>query len=90
MDFGKDRIRTVGVVSGGAAEEIAEAGQKGLDVFVSGEPKLLAYSLAQEYGVNAIFAGHYATETFGVRSLAGLLSRKFRIKAEMVELGIEF
>ena len=90
MDFGKRTVRTVAIVSGGAAEEIAEAGQKGIDVYVSGEPKLLAYHLAQEYGINAIFAGHYATEVFGVKALARLLAKRFRVKTEFLDLGIRF
>jgi len=90
MDFGRRTVRTVAIVSGGAAEEIAEAGQKGIDVYVSGEPKLLAYHLAQEYGINAIFAGHYATEVFGVKALARLLAKRFRVKTEFLDLGIRF
>lgn len=90
MDFGKDMVRTVAVVSGGAAAEIAEAGQKGIDVYVSGEPKLMAYHLAQEYGLNAIFAGHYATEVFGVKALARLLASRFRVEAEFLDMGIRF
>lgn len=90
MDFGKHTVRTIAVVSGGAAEEIDEAGQKGIDVYVSGEPKLMAYHLAQEYGINAIFAGHYATEGFGVKALARLLASRFRLKTEFVDMGIRF
>lgn len=90
MDFGKKTIRTVAVVSGGAAAEVEEAGKKGIDVYVSGEPALMAYSLAQEYGINAVFAGHYATEVFGVRALAGKLSRRFKIEAEFVDLKVPF
>jgi len=90
MDFGKPRVQTVAVVSGGAAAEIAEAGQKGIDVYVSGEPALTAYSLAQEYGVNAIFAGHYATEVFGVRSLGEVLQSRFAVKAEFINLNVPF
>ena len=90
MDFGKDKVRTVAVVSGGAAAEVDEAGRKGIDVYLSGEPALLAYSLAQEYGINAIFAGHYATETFGVRALGKLLTRRFRIPHTFIDLEIPF
>jgi len=70
--------------------EIREAGQKGIDVFVSGEPALRAYLAAQEYGINSIFAGHYATEVFGVRALAELIGNKFKIKAEFVDLAVPF
>ena len=90
MDFGKRAVRTVAIVSGGAAEQIDEAGQKGIDVYVSGEPKLMAYNLAQEYGINAIFAGHYATEVFGVKALARLLASRFRVKTEFVDMDIRF
>jgi dinuclear metal center YbgI/SA1388 family protein len=90
MDFGKAKIQTVAVVSGGAAGEIAEAGQKGIDVYVSGEPALVAYSLAQEYQVNAIFAGHYATEVFGVKALGDLLQKRFAIKSEFLPFNIPF
>ena len=90
MDFGKRRVRTVAIVSGGAAEMIDEAGQKGIDVYLSGEPQLMAYHLAREYGINAIFAGHYATEVFGVQALARLLSSRFGLKTEFIDMGIRF
>lgn len=91
MDFGKRQVRTVAIVSGGAdAEQIDEAGQKGMDVYVSGESKLAAYHLAQEYKINAIFAGHYATETFGVKALARLLASRFGLKTEFIDMGIKF
>jgi len=90
MDFGKKTVRTVAVVSGGAAAQTEEAGQKGIDAYLSGEPSLQAYILAQEYGINTIFAGHYATEVFGVRSLAKLLGRKFKVETEFLDLGVPF
>ncbi|MDD5677635.1 MAG: Nif3-like dinuclear metal center hexameric protein [Kiritimatiellae bacterium] len=90
MDFGKRIVRTVAIVSGGAAAEIGEAGQKGIDVYISGEPQLKAYHLAQEYGINAIFAGHYATEVFGVKALARLLASRFQVKTEFIDMGIRF
>jgi putative NIF3 family GTP cyclohydrolase 1 type 2 len=90
MDFGPDTVQSVAVVSGGAAREIAEAGEKGIDVYLSGEPALMAYALAQEYGINAIFAGHYATEVFGVRALAQLLGDTFDVEAEFIDLNVPF
>ncbi len=90
MDFGKKKVRTVAVVSGGGAGEIAEAGESGIDVFVSGEPRLMAYHLAQEYRINAIFAGHYATEVFGVQAVGSLLAEKFGLEAEFINTAIRF
>ncbi len=88
LEFGPARVRSVAVVSGGAADEIAQAGEAGVDVYVSGEPKLAAYSLAQEYGIHALFAGHYATEVFGVQAVARLLADRFPVDAEFIDLGI--
>jgi len=88
LDFGKKRVRTVAVVSGGAAAEIAEAGEKGLDVYVSGEPQLIAWNLAREHGINAFFAGHYATEVFGVKAVAERLKSRFRLQAEFIGFDI--
>ena len=90
MDFGKRTVRTVAVVSGGGADEIAEAGEKNIDVYISGEPRLMAYHLAQEYQINAIFAGHYATEVFGVKAVAALLSSRFKVDTEFINMGIRF
>ncbi len=90
MDYGKDRVKTAAVVSGGGAGNIEPAARAGIDVFISGEPKLSAYNLAREYGINAIFGGHYATEIFGVRRMAEILAKEFSVKAEFIHLGISF
>jgi dinuclear metal center YbgI/SA1388 family protein len=90
LDFGKRTVRTVAIVSGGAAELIDEAGQKGIDVYLSGEPQLLACHLAQEHKINAIFSGHYATETFGVKALARRLASRFGLQTEFIDMGIRF
>lgn len=90
MDFGKNQVRTVAVVSGGAAGLVEEAGETGVDVYISGEPKLTAWHLAQELGVNAIFAGHYATEVFGVKAIAEALSAEFNVQADFIDMGIDY
>lgn len=88
--FGKKSVRTVGIVSGGAADEIRQAHAEGLDVYLSGESNLNSYVFAQQAGMNAVFAGHYATETFGVRALGGHLRKTFGISTEFVDYKIPF
>ena len=39
----------------------------------------LTRALAEELGLNVLYGGHYATETFGVKALAAYLSKKFRV-----------
>jgi putative NIF3 family GTP cyclohydrolase 1 type 2 len=90
MDFGKPEVKTVAVISGSAPDLLNEAASKGIDVFLSGEPKLSAYSVAQEYGINAVFAGHHATETFGVRALAGLLKKQFKAPVEFIDMKVPY
>lgn len=76
---GPKTCRKIGVVTGGAGAELAIAAKEGVDTFITGEGPHWTYALAEELGVNVLYAGHYATETFGVRALAGHLAKKYRI-----------
>jgi len=71
--------RRIGVVSGGAGDEIQRAAGEGVDTFITGEGPHWTYALAQDLGLNVLYGGHYATETFGVKTLAAALSRRFKI-----------
>lgn len=79
--FNCQNIRTVGVVSGGASEMAAEAHALGLDLFITGEPSLQGYIVAENLRQPVVYAGHYATETFGVKALAELITRQAGIEA---------
>jgi dinuclear metal center YbgI/SA1388 family protein len=74
--------RRVGVITGGAGNRIGAAREAGLDTYLTGEGAHHTYFDAMELGVNAIFAGHYATETVGVKALAAHLSQEFGIPWE--------
>jgi dinuclear metal center YbgI/SA1388 family protein len=85
MDFGTaDPVSRIGIVSGGAADCVAEAARAGLDVFVSGEPTLQGYSLARDLGMHAVFAGHHATECFGVRALGEWLAATYGLDVRFI------
>ena len=71
--------RRIGVVTGGAGAEVKLAADEGVDTFITGEGPHWTYALAEELGVNVLYGGHYATETFGVKALAEHLSKKFRV-----------
>ncbi|MFB6133512.1 MAG: Nif3-like dinuclear metal center hexameric protein [Halanaeroarchaeum sp.] len=70
--FGPDRIEDVAIVTGSGADFLEEAATADVDALVTGEGKQQLYHEAKEAGITAILAGHYATETFGVRSLQAL------------------
>jgi putative NIF3 family GTP cyclohydrolase 1 type 2 len=82
---GPERIRRIGIVTGGAGNELARAAASGLDTFITGEGAHWTYGLAHELGVNVFYGGHYLTETFGVKALAAALSRRFRIPWSFVD-----
>ena len=69
----------IGVVTGGAGSELKKAVAEGVDTFITGEGPHWTFAMAEELGVNVLYAGHYATETFGVKALAAHLATKFRV-----------
>ena len=77
---GPDPVTSLGIVSGSAADDVEEAIERGLDAFMTGEPAERVMSLAQEGGVTFIAAGHYATETFGIRRLGDLIAERFGVE----------
>jgi len=77
MPFGPEQVRRVGIVTGGAGSLIAQAEAAGLDTYITGEGAHHTFFDAEELGLNVFYAGHYATETLGVKALAEHLSAKF-------------
>ena len=77
MPFGPAQIHRVGIVTGAGGAMIPQAAAAGLDTFITGEGTHHSYFDAEELHLNVFFAGHYATETPGVKALAQHLSTKF-------------
>src|SRR5262245_30740978 len=76
---GPDICRHIGVVTGGAGSELRQAAAEGVDTFITGEGPHWTYALAEELGLNVLYGGHYATETFGVKALAEHVHRRFKV-----------
>lgn len=76
---GPQQVQRVGIVTGGAGTMVKEARDAGLDTFITGEGPHHTYFDAMEFGVNVFHAGHYATETVGVRALAEHLAARFAL-----------
>ncbi len=75
----------VAICSGGAAGEIYQVADKGYTCYLSGEEQHWAATAAQDMGVNLLLAGHYATETFGVKALGELLRERFGLPCSFIE-----
>ena len=76
---GPEKIERIGVVTGGAGSEVEKAAAAGVDAFITGEGPHWSYGLAEELGIHLFYGGHYATETFGVKALGGVLEREFGV-----------
>ena len=85
-DTGPDPVHSVGVVSGAAASMLGDAIAQGLDALLTGEPAEHVMADAREAGVHFIAAGHYATETAGVRRLGDLLASSFGVEHRFIEI----
>ena len=80
LPYGSERVRSIGIVSGGGSSYLGDAIDAGLDAFLTGEPAERVMTQAREAGVHFLAAGHYATETFGVRRLGELLAERFGVR----------
>ena len=83
--FGKDRVRSIGIVSGGGGSMLKDAREEKLDSFLVGEIDLAVYNAAREFGMNLIVAGHYATETVGVRALMRPVAEAFGVETLFID-----
>jgi dinuclear metal center YbgI/SA1388 family protein len=79
FNFGPEKTKTIGIITGAAGGEIHRVAGEQVDTFITGEAPHWAAVAAEELGINLILGGHYATETFGVKALAAHLSKQFRV-----------
>lgn len=86
FDSGPAEVRRLAIVSGGAASRLGQAIAEGYDAFLTGEPKENVMADAREAGIHFIAAGHYATETFGVRRLGDWLAERFGVEHVWVDI----
>jgi dinuclear metal center YbgI/SA1388 family protein len=83
---GPERVRTIGIVSGSGADFLADAIAAGYDAFLTGEPTERVMTSAREERIHFLAAGHYATETLGVRRLGELLTERFGVHHAFVDV----
>jgi len=77
--------RRIGLVTGGAGSQLQRAAEEGVDTFITGEGPHWTFAKSEELGINVFYGGHYATETFGVKALAGHLSEKFGLSWTFID-----
>ncbi len=82
---GAARAGRIALCSGGAGDCIYQIASKGYSCYLTGEENHWVRNAAQDIGINIMFAGHYATETFGVKSLGALLKDKLELPYHFID-----
>jgi dinuclear metal center YbgI/SA1388 family protein len=83
--FGETESKTCAVVSGGAAMEVMEAIEGGIDLYVTGESSHEMYHQILEGHINMISGGHYATEVWGVRRVMERCAGELNMGVEFID-----
>lgn len=86
LPYGPAQVKKIAVCSGAAPELIREAKEAGADVFLSGEATESVYHFAREEGIHFIAAGHHRTEKFGIQAIGTVLSEKFAIDFQFIDI----
>ena len=86
LSFGKKKIDTVAVCSGGGGYGgFYEALSKGVDLYITGDAIEIYYT-AKDAGMNVIFAGHHSTETIGLAALQKVVDKKMKTSSVFIDL----
>jgi dinuclear metal center YbgI/SA1388 family protein len=80
FESGPERVQSIAVVSGAGGDYLAEAAEAGADALLTGEVAERGMAEAHERGMHLIAAGHYATETFGIKRLGEHLAERFGLR----------
>lgn len=89
LPFGRKKIKKVGIICGGASDSFGVVCDLNADVFITGDIAESVVRKIEEAGINFINAGHYNTEKFGIQNLGKLAEKKFKVKAEFIDVPCE-
>lgn len=86
LKLGKDVIKTVGIISGGAGDDVTEAIAENLDLYITGEIGHENFHVAKEGNINVIGLGHYDSETIGVNLVKEKIEKELSIETIFIDL----
>ena len=81
----KEKIKTIGIISGGASEDVEAAIQENLDLYITGEFEHAHFHIAKENRINVIAAGHYETEIIGVNLLMKKIQEELKNSIQILQ-----
>jgi dinuclear metal center YbgI/SA1388 family protein len=71
--------------AGADSETIREAVERGIDTMIVGEGPHHTAVQARDLGIVVMYAGHYATETLGIRALGERVAQEFGVEAQFLD-----
>lgn len=83
---GKDMVRSLALISGGAYRELATAAREGVDCFITGNFDEPAWGIAYEEGIHFLALGHSATEKVGPQALAEYIQQQLQIECLFLDI----
>ncbi len=86
FDAGPPQVTTVGLVTGGGAGYFEEARGLGAEFFVTGEAREPTMAEARETHAHFIAAGHYNTETLGIKALGERIEAQFDVETQFFDI----
>lgn len=85
MEFGSPHPQRVAILTGSGRSVLPHLKANATDTLVTGELRQEHFNLAQEEGFNLYACGHYATERYGVKALAGEVASRFDLPVSFLE-----
>lgn len=82
----EEKVESVGIISGGAGEDVVDAIDEGLDLFITGDIGHENYHIAKEAGIDVLGGGHYKSEIFGVKALQRMSEKELGLKTTFIDV----
>jgi dinuclear metal center YbgI/SA1388 family protein len=85
LEYGKRKIKTVGIITGGGDKYFEEAIINNCELFITGERNETNFETAREYEVNFISLGHYKSEILGIKNLQEIIKNNFKVETLFID-----
>ncbi|MCL2792695.1 MAG: Nif3-like dinuclear metal center hexameric protein [Spirochaetaceae bacterium] len=86
LKFGKEKCKSAAVIAGGACSTVGQAIDENVDLYITGEVTHQIYHQCLEAKINVISAGHYLTETFGVKNVEKVVREKLDLETCFIDV----
>lgn len=86
LRFGPEKNRNAAVITGSACREVEQAIDENIGLYITGEITHQIYHQCLEAKINVISAGHYLTETFGVKNVEKAVKEKLALETCFLDI----